>query len=178
VLAGTLRENLLLTAPGRDRAELLAALDAVNLGDWPARPESAWTRRWARAACCSPAASGSGWRSPATAGRRADPAAGRADEQPRRPQRGRPAAAIARRPAVTVAHDDHRGPPAVDGDRRRPDRRARRRSRGRHRPARRAARRTARSTGSWPPTSSSRADLHRPGSFRAVSTNATAHNDG
>nr|BFE71053.1 hypothetical protein GCM10020092_043540 [Actinoplanes digitatis] len=32
VLAGTLRDNLLLTAPGTDSARLLAALDEVNLG--------------------------------------------------------------------------------------------------------------------------------------------------
>jgi len=32
VLAGTLRDNLLLTAPGADDARLLAALDEVNLG--------------------------------------------------------------------------------------------------------------------------------------------------
>ncbi|MEU4220486.1 ABC transporter ATP-binding protein [Actinoplanes sp. NPDC026623] len=32
VLAGTLRDNLLLTAPGADSARLLAALDEVNLG--------------------------------------------------------------------------------------------------------------------------------------------------
>jgi ATP-binding cassette subfamily B protein/ATP-binding cassette subfamily C protein len=39
VLAGTLRENLLLTVPDATEAELLAVLDAVNLGDLVQRTE-------------------------------------------------------------------------------------------------------------------------------------------
>ena len=66
VLAGTLRENLLLAAPGRrPTTQLRAVLDEVNLRR-PGRraPRRAWTCRWARAGCCCPAASGSAWRSP------------------------------------------------------------------------------------------------------------------
>ena len=64
VLAGTIRENLLLGAP--------AATDADCERCWRGQPRRrccagtrpGWTRRSARTASCCPAASGSGWRSP------------------------------------------------------------------------------------------------------------------
>ena len=89
VLAGTLRENLLLTVPTATEAEMLAVLAAVNLlRPGRAHPERAGRagRRGRRAALRRRAAT-AGDR-PYAAGRAADPAAGRADQQPRRPQRG------------------------------------------------------------------------------------------
>jgi hypothetical protein len=139
VPAGSLRDNLLLTAPGATDAELRAALDQVNLGALAERaPEGLDVQVGEGGVLLSGGERQRLAIATATICRtRAARLGTSADEQPRRPQRGRAAAGDRHR--GYPAHADRGRAPAQHGGRLRPDRRARPGPGGRDRPARAAA---------------------------------------
>ncbi|MCP9980189.1 ABC transporter ATP-binding protein/permease [Actinomadura madurae] len=90
VLAGTIRENLLLAAPHAGESELLAVLEAVDLTHVVERSprglDSPVGENGVRLSGGAPTPQ----HRPDASGRPAHPAPGRAHQQPRRPQRGPP----------------------------------------------------------------------------------------
>ena len=65
VLAGTIRDNLLLAAPEADEAALREVLATVNLSDLAERAPEGLDAQVGEGGVCSPAGNGNGWRSPA-----------------------------------------------------------------------------------------------------------------
>ena len=106
----TIRANLLYARPGADDEQIWAALEAAQIGAAGARPCPTGSTPWsATAATGSPAASGSGWRSPGCCSRRrrswcSTRPPPTSTPSPRSPCSGRSTQALEGRTSLVIAH--------------------------------------------------------------------------